>query len=123
MQVALQHVKLQRRTDAAALAFSSLFLGNLLNGAGVAAVRCQKKVFARADSAVGVQTRIAVQAVGKAAVQAVDLLQQLKSSRFSAAASSRLTWFLLMYMFLSAKSNRSRILLSGLSDASAKPTA
>ena len=61
MQAALQYVKLQRRTDAAALAFSSLFLGNLLDGAGVAAVRCQKKALARADGAVGVQTRIASQ--------------------------------------------------------------
>ena len=61
VQAALQYVKLQRRTDAAALAFSSLFLGNLLDGAGVAAVRCQKKALARADGAVGVQTRIASQ--------------------------------------------------------------
>ena len=51
VQAALQYVKLQRGTDAAALVFSSLFLGNLLNGAGVAAVRCQKKALARADGA------------------------------------------------------------------------
>ena len=58
-------------------------------------------------------------------MQAVDLLQQLKiPAAFGGGFLARLTWFLLMYMFLSRKrSNRSRILLSGLSDASAKPAA
>ena len=123
VQAALQYVKLQRRTDAAALAFSSLFLGNLLDGAGVAAVRCQKKALARTDGAVGIQTRIAVQAVGKATVQAVDLLQQLKIQPLFGGGFLALDVVFVDVHVLSARSNRSRILLSGLSDASAKPTA
>ena len=49
--------------------------------------------------------------------------QILHQGRFSAAASSRFTWFLLIYIFLSAKLKSSLIVLPGKSLASAYPTA